>query len=215
MEERIARTIQNIRTLEDLAQSEVNARARNALSDEVNAAIRAHSGKLGRQLIVNRTGLDLSDLSPAEEKILQAVSVYAGVMKLEGSNANRALGQIEQHGLLGAAERAVAKSRPTMGFQTLADADHSEPTYEQIIVNQFTRRESPSMRRMGATWRRDFRFKVPVRDLPFWQRAAVRDSLAETLGFLSDDDILANTDLVGVGKVLHACRDVHSLPEVI
>jgi hypothetical protein len=55
-------------------------------------------------------------------------------------------------------------------------------------ADQFTRREGSSMPRMGATWRRDFRFKLPVRNLAFWQRAAVRNALAETIGFLSDDD---------------------------
>ena len=55
--------------------------------------------------------------------------------KREGSNANRTLSQIAEHGLLGAAERSVAKSSPTIGYQALADADHSELTYEQIVID--------------------------------------------------------------------------------
>jgi hypothetical protein len=68
LEERIASTIRNIGTLEDLAQFERNARARNQLTDEMKDALRARSADLGRALISERTGLDLTDLSPAEEK---------------------------------------------------------------------------------------------------------------------------------------------------
>ncbi len=36
-------------------------------------------------------------------------------------------------------------------------------------------------------WKRDMRFVVPVRDLPFWDRPEVKQLLAQTLRFLSDD----------------------------
>jgi hypothetical protein len=36
-------------------------------------------------------------------------------------------------------------------------------------------------------WSRDLRFVIPVRDLSFWQRADVQDSLSRTLRFLSND----------------------------
>src|SRR5947209_2528553 len=40
----------------------------------------------------------------------------------------------------------------------------------------------------GRRWHRDLRFDVAVRAPAFWGRAEVRDALAETLGFLSEDD---------------------------
>lgn len=39
----------------------------------------------------------------------------------------------------------------------------------------------------GDRWRRALRFELAVRDLDFWHQADVRECLAETLGFLSDD----------------------------
>ncbi|WP_156375876.1 HNH endonuclease [Methylobacterium sp. Leaf125] len=135
MDDRIARNIRNIRSLEDLAQFEINARAKRALDDEMGAAIRDRTGELGRNLIADRTGLDLTDLSPAEEKIVRAISIYAGMKKREGSNANRTIGQIERQGLLGAAEISVMSRKPTAGYEALAAADHAELTYEQIVID--------------------------------------------------------------------------------
>ncbi len=135
MDERLARNISNIGSLEDLSQLEANARAKQALTPAISAAIRARSGELGRKLITERTGFDLTELSPAEEKVIQAISVYTAVKKREGSNANRTLNQIKEHGLLGAAERAVARARPTMGFATLAEEDQLGLTYEQIVID--------------------------------------------------------------------------------
>lgn len=39
----------------------------------------------------------------------------------------------------------------------------------------------------GASWRRNFRFVVPVADPDFWNQVPVRRRLQETVGFLSDD----------------------------
>jgi len=55
-------------------------------------------------------------------------------------------------------------------------------------ADQFTRRESPLMRDMGARWRRRFRFRIPVRDLATWRRPELLEALADTLGFLSEDE---------------------------
>src|SRR5215203_1937768 len=46
-------------------------------------------------------------------------------------------------------------------------------------ADQFTRRDTPAMQRMGAAWRRPFRFRIPVRDLAFWRRAEVGEALVE------------------------------------
>jgi hypothetical protein len=54
-------------------------------------------------------------------------------------------------------------------------------------ADQFTRRESSRMPRLGENWRRGFRFVIPVRDLQTWERPAVLKVLADTLGFLSED----------------------------
>ena len=135
MEERIARIIGNLGSLKDVARFETNARDRDALTDEVKEAIKARSINLGRRLIAEKTGLDLSDLSPAEEIIVQTAAEYVAIKEREGSNANRTLLQLRNRGLIDAAETSVAKSRPTQGFETLADADRSDLSYEQIILN--------------------------------------------------------------------------------
>ena len=135
MEERLARTIVNLGNWEDLAQFEINARERNRLTDEVAIAINARSAELGRAFISEKTGLDLSELSPAEEKIVQAVSEYVGIMRRQGKYPSRTLEQLRNRGLLDAAESAVCRAKPTQGFQNLADADLEDLSYEQIVVD--------------------------------------------------------------------------------
>jgi hypothetical protein len=127
VDERLARIIRSIATFEDLAQFEKNAEQRGALDVEVGQAIKARSAELGRALIRDRTGLDLTDLTPAEEKIVQAVSEYVGVMKRQGKDATRTFIQLRNRGLTDAAEAAVAKLKPTQGYQTLADFSDFEP----------------------------------------------------------------------------------------
>jgi len=70
VDERLARTIRSIATFEDLAQFEKNAGQCGALDAEVSQTIKSRSAELGRTLIAERTGLDLTDLTPAEEKIV-------------------------------------------------------------------------------------------------------------------------------------------------
>jgi predicted HNH restriction endonuclease len=135
MDDRITRTIRGIKTLEDLRQFEENARVRNALTEEIKEAIRAQTTALGRALVAEKTGLDLTFLTPAEEKIVEAVGEYAGIKKREGTNATRTLLQLRHRGLIGAAEESVAKSKPTQGFTALADADLEDLSYEQIVVD--------------------------------------------------------------------------------
>jgi predicted RNA-binding protein with PUA-like domain len=135
MEERVARIIRNVGSLKDLVQFETNARDQDALTDEIKGAIKARSIDLGRALIADKTGLDLSDLSPAEEIIVQTAAEYVAIKEREGSNANRTLLQLRNRGLIEAAETSVAKSKPTQGFGTLADADRSDLSYEQIILD--------------------------------------------------------------------------------
>jgi predicted HNH restriction endonuclease/predicted RNA-binding protein with PUA-like domain len=135
VDEHLARIIRNTSTFEGLAQLERNADQRKALDADLREAIKSRSAELGRTLITQRTGIDLSELSPAEEKIVQAVSEYVGVMKREGKDATRTFLQLKNRGLIDAAETAVAKLRPTQGYQTLAEADLENLSYEQIIVD--------------------------------------------------------------------------------
>lgn len=55
-------------------------------------------------------------------------------------------------------------------------------------ADQETVRGQRDAETFGSFWRRHFHFVIPVRDTQFWQSANVTERLAETLGFLSDDD---------------------------
>lgn len=55
-------------------------------------------------------------------------------------------------------------------------------------ADQFTTRGTNQMTDMGAEWRRQFRFKIPVRRPEIWTKPEVCEALAETLGFVSEDD---------------------------
>lgn len=134
MQERIAQTIRNCTTIEQLSQLEQNARKKGGLDENVREAIRARSTELARSLVAETTGLDLTTLSAAEEKIVRAVSEYVGIKKRQGTNAQRTLNQLRNLGLIAAAEAAVCKSKPTKGFQTLADAKRAELSYENIVI---------------------------------------------------------------------------------
>ena len=135
MDEKIARTVRNLNTWEDLRQFETNARISNRLTDEVGAAISTRASQLAKKLIEEKTGLNLEDLSSAEQKIVQAVSEYVGVMRQQGKYPGRTLEQLRNRGLIDAAETAVSRAKPTQGFQTLVDADLEDLSYEQIIVD--------------------------------------------------------------------------------
>lgn len=54
-------------------------------------------------------------------------------------------------------------------------------------ADQAVTRGGNGVRDMGAAWRREFHFHIPVRQKGLWERESVRSSLREMLGFLSDD----------------------------
>jgi hypothetical protein len=54
--------------------------------------------------------------------------------------------------------------------------------------DQATTRGGNSVKDFGATWRRKFRFHIPVRKLALWSSEEVQTALRETIGFLSDDE---------------------------
>jgi 7-cyano-7-deazaguanine synthase in queuosine biosynthesis len=67
-------------------------------------------------------------------------------------------------------------------------ADLLEIAAYVYCADQFTSRGTTQMTDMGARWRRNFHFKVPVRELEIWKTPAIQDSLNDMLGFLSDDE---------------------------
>jgi putative restriction endonuclease len=143
LEENIARTIRGIKTWDEIKTFEANAKARDRLTPEIRQALTAQSIQLGRQLVAERTNVDVSILTPAEEKIIEAVSEYTSLLKSQGKYPGRTFEQIKNRGLIGAAEESVTKSKPTQGFTTLEVADLESLSYEQIIVDheiEFTQR---------------------------------------------------------------------------
>jgi predicted HNH restriction endonuclease len=132
---RIERALRSVQSLADLSRLEANVERLKASSDDVRAAIREKSIELGRALVAERTGIPLTDLSPAEEKIVRAASEYAGIQKRLGNPATRTFSQLKNRGLIGAAEVSVMKSKPTQGFTALEDADLVDLSYERIIVD--------------------------------------------------------------------------------
>ncbi|MBR0642920.1 EVE domain-containing protein [Plastoroseomonas hellenica] len=135
MDERLAHAIRTRTRQRDLTRLEDNIRKRGLLTPEVVAALDGRSGELARTVVAERTGLDLSNLTPAEEKIVRATATYLGIKIRGGTNANRTLLQIKHLGLIGAAEAAVSRSTTTLGFQTLSDAELPELSYEQIVLD--------------------------------------------------------------------------------
>jgi hypothetical protein len=118
-----------------LTRLEENVERHKASTDDVRAAIRAKSTELGRALVAEKTGLSLTDLTPAEEKIVLAAGEYAGIQKRRGNPATRTFSQLKNRGLIGAAEASVMKSKPTQGFEALSTANLVDLSYEQIIVD--------------------------------------------------------------------------------
>lgn len=57
-----------------------------------------------------------------------------------------------------------------------------------FTADQAVSRGGDSSFEYGQKWRRNLRFKIPVRDTAFWSDRATLELLTSTLGFLSDDD---------------------------
>ena len=92
---------------------------------------------------------------------------------------------------------ADGPSKVNLGLQNLARAmlrpipaplaDLVEVACYVFSADQFTTRDTPEMHHLGAGWRRNFRFRIPVRDTATWQRSDVLEQLTSTLAFLSED----------------------------
>jgi predicted HNH restriction endonuclease len=135
MDEKIERVIRHTKTLKDLNQFEENAQKRNNLTPEIKDAITARMVELGKAEIAQRTGFDLENLSPAEEKIVKAASLYLALKKKKGTDAGYTIRQMKKQGFLDAAEISVSKRNPTQGYQELENADLSDLSYEQIVID--------------------------------------------------------------------------------
>ncbi len=146
MDEKQLNMIRRLGTLEELASLEENFHKKDALTSEVRDAIRARSTELGKALITRRTGLSVENLTPAESKIVEAVSEYVGVMKRQGKDASRTFLQLKNRGFIEAAEASVMKSKPTQGYKALAEANLEDLSYEQIIIDH------PDEFSARATW---------------------------------------------------------------
>jgi len=135
MDDQITRIIAGTRDLDGLLTVRRNAEARGRFDAAFKAALDLRAGELARDLIARRTGLILTDLTPAEGKIVEAVSIYAGVMKRDGKDPTRTLLQLKRRGLIEAAQAAVIRPRPAQGFQVLAEVGRADLSFEQIIID--------------------------------------------------------------------------------
>lgn len=135
MDERLKRTIERTTSWGELAQLESNIKQKGALSSVAALAIKTRSDELGLACVVEKTGIDLGELSAAERKIVRAIGEYAAIKKRQGTNANRTIDQVRKRGLIDAAEAAVCKAKPTQGYQALLEANLEDLSYERIVVD--------------------------------------------------------------------------------
>lgn len=135
MAQDIFTTIARVSTIDKLDTLERNIRAQKAASPEIEAAIENKYAEFGRAVVADKTGLVLDELSPAEQRIVDAVGRYVGLQKRDGKGAARTFQLLSNRGLIEAAEATVAKSKVTQGFTVLDDADMRALSFEQIIVD--------------------------------------------------------------------------------
>lgn len=127
--------IANVPDFSKLETLEANIRNKDALTTEVERALKAKYAELGRKLVADKTGLEISELNEAEEKIVEAVSRYAGLQKRDGKIASRTFKMISNRGLIESAEVSVMRKNPTQGFEVLEEADLEELSFEQIVID--------------------------------------------------------------------------------
>jgi len=94
--------------------------------------------------------------------------------------------------------KAPAPNRVFLRLDTLTArlVDNLEPVLADAVevaayvftADRLMKRGSDQMSRMGADWRRSFRFKIPVRRLDIWRQKEVSEVLIDALSFLSDDE---------------------------
>lgn len=127
--------IENVPSLDRLVVLEGNFKRLGALTHGISAAIEARYADFGQEMVAAKTGIDLSDLSPAEARIVNAIGRYVALQKRDGKGAARTFQLIGNRGLIDAAEVTVARSKVTQGFEVLDQADMRALSFEQIIVD--------------------------------------------------------------------------------
>lgn len=127
--------IAGVADLKGLGTLERRIGERNVGTPEIAVAIDAKYAEFGRIMVEQKTGLDLSDLSPAEVKIVNATGRYVALQKRDGKNAEYTFRILRNRGLIEAAEVTVARSKVTPGFEVLDAADLKSLSFEQIIVD--------------------------------------------------------------------------------
>ncbi|QNA86438.1 hypothetical protein G4G27_22485 [Sphingomonas sp. So64.6b] len=135
MAQDIFTVIAGVSSIAKLDTLERNIRERNAGSSEIEAAIDRKYAEFGREIVASKTGFDLDGLSPAEQRIVDAVGRYVGLQKREGKGAARTFQLLANRGLIEAAEVTVARSKVTQGFTVLEEADLKALSFEQIIAD--------------------------------------------------------------------------------
>ncbi|WP_375403988.1 hypothetical protein [uncultured Sphingomonas sp.] len=128
-------TIRNVASLDRLVTLETNYKLLAALTTEIEQAIDARYADFGREMIAAKTSLDLSEPSPAERRIANAVGRYVALQKRDGKAASRTFRLLANRGLIDAAEATIAKPKATQGFKVLDKADLRALSFEQIIVD--------------------------------------------------------------------------------
>lgn len=68
MDKRVSRSLKAVKDFKGLIRLEKNVRERVIFDEDTAAAFKGRGEILARKVIAERTGLDLSDLTPAEEK---------------------------------------------------------------------------------------------------------------------------------------------------
>jgi len=77
--------------------------------------------------------------------------------------------------------RQLARDLPSIAWDML------EIGMYVYCADQTVKRGGDVGRGDGKDWYRDFAFEIPVRNPDLWDKPGVKDTLSETLGFLSDD----------------------------
>ncbi|NTI62366.1 hypothetical protein G6L85_12710 [Agrobacterium rhizogenes] len=214
MNEQINRALRTVKDFKALTQLEENVRKRVVFDDEVEAAFKEQGAHIARDIIARRTELDLTKLTPAEEKIVRAVSEYLAIKRRGGSDAGYTLRQLRNRGLIESAEAAVSKSKPTQGFETLRDEDLDELSYEQIVIDhpeEFSPRALWYARRtLGRSndsekppARRSIPVQIRTEELLGWVAARAAENGGIIASFANSDaaNTLGMTDMTRHGRV--------------
>lgn len=210
MDDAIARRIEQLRSWDELNQFMQNATDKNNLTTEIKTALDRRGVELGRAVVAEKTDLDLTNLSPAEEKIVQAVSMYVSIKAAQGSHASRTFSQLRNRGLIGAAENAVCRRQPSLGFQTLADVNQSGISYEKIVIdhpNEFSARaiwhsrQTLGLPNQSSKSPADGATKVPIRSnaLILWLKDVAKKN-GGTIPLFTNEEALEATGFVGMSS---------------